>query len=347
MKRFTAIDLFCGAGGLSVGLKKAGFRVLAGVELDECAVETYQMNHRNHVIYQDDIRNIDPERMLSDLKIKPGELDLLAGCPPCQGFSAHRTRNKTPSVQDARNDLVYEFMRFVDVLNPKALMMENVPGLAADSRMDDIKRMLSDWGYVLDENSVCIKDAADYGVPQRRRRMILQASRYGLVKQPRQSRKKKTVFDAIGSLSRPGRTGDILHDMLVKRTDQVNKMIKLVPKNGGSRTDLPKKHWLPCHLRYPGGYRDVYGRMSWNQVAPTITGGCHNPSKGRFLHPTQNRAITLREAALLQSFPPKYKFSMSKGRDSVALMIGNALPPTFVQRHASAIRKHLEVFENG
>ena len=143
-------------------------------------------------------------------------------------------------------------------------------------------------------------------------------------------------------LARPGKTGDVLHDLPEVRSPQVKELIKLIPKNGGSRKELPKKYWLPCHVRYPDGYRDVYGRMAWNDVAPTITGGCVNPSKGRFLHPAQNRAITLREAALLQTFPPGYKFSLEKGKDSVALMIGNALPPEFIRRHAVMIRKHLQ-----
>lgn len=341
-KKLTAIDLFSGAGGLSVGLKKAGFRVLACVEVDEEAAASYQMNHRKHLLYKEDIRKIDPIDVMNDLGLRSGDLDLLSGCPPCQGFSSHRTRNKGASVEDSRNELVYEFLRFVKVFKPKTVMMENVPGLAKDERMKVVKRKLAKLGYIVDENSISIKDASNYGVPQRRRRMILQVSRFGTIDSPRTEKQKKTVFDAIGALERPGKTGDILHDFPENRSPQVKQLITLIPKNGGSRCDLPEKYWLPCHLRNPGGYRDVYGRMSWHDVSPTITGGCVNPSKGRFLHPSQNRAITLREAALLQTFPPDYKFSLSKGKDSVALMIGNALPPEFIRRHANEIRKHLQ-----
>lgn len=340
--KLTAIDIFSGAGGLSVGLKKAGFRVLAGVEIDDEAAASYKMNHRKQKLYIEDIRKLDPKIMLSDLDIKPGDLDLLAGCPPCQGFSSHRTRNKSSSVKDPRNSLIYEFLRFVEVLKPKTVMMENVPGLAKDNRMKRFKNRLIKLGYIFDENSIVVKDVSNYGVPQRRRRMILQVSRFGIIDEPKIVKEKKTVYHAISGLVKPGKSGDELHDFPEDRSPKINELIKLIPINGGSRKDLPKKFWLPCHIRYPDGYRDVYGRMSWDDVSPTITGGCVNPSKGRFLHPIQNRAITLREAALLQTFPPGYRFSLVKGKYSVALMIGNALPPEFIRRHADMIRKHLQ-----
>src|SRR5690606_18933389 len=114
------------------------------------------------------------------------------------------------------------------------------------------------------------------------------------------------------------------------------------PKNGGSRSDLPKELWLSCHLKRPGSYKDVYGRMAWSDVSPTITGGCISPSKGRFIHPEQDRAITLREAALLQTFPDNYKFSLRKGKDFAALMIGNALPPVLIHAHAKQFKAHLD-----
>lgn len=340
--KLTAIDLFSGAGGLSVGLKKAGFRVIAGVEIEKIAAATYKMNHRKHILYQEDIQKLDPSKVMKDVGLKTGELDLLAGCPPCQGFSTHRTRNKGTSVNDIRNGLVYEFLRFVEVMKPKAVMMENVPGLAEDNRMLKIKDRLIALGYVFGEKSISIKDVSDYGVPQRRRRMIMVASKYGIIKDPKKVKHKKTVSDTIRMLKKPGNSGDVLHDVPESRTPKIRELIKLIPKNGGSREDLPKEYWLPCHLRYPKGYKDVYGRMAWNDVAPTITGGCVNPSKGRFLHPSQNRAITLREAALLQTFPSNYKFSLERGKDSVALMIGNALPPEFIRRHAIMIKKHLQ-----
>jgi len=342
MKKFTAIDLFCGAGGLTVGLQKAGFDVLAGVEINQSAIETYSMNHKKHKLYNIDIRELAPTKVLKDLGLQKGELDLLAGCPPCQGFSTHRTRNQFTSIEDVRNDLVFEFVRFVKGMMPKTIMMENVPGLAKDERICQVKKKLISIGYVFDETTVVVRDAADYGVPQRRKRMIMLASRFGKVEEPKKVVKRKTVRDAIEKLKEPGASNDELHDLVAQRSDKVKKIISLVPKDGGSRSEIPKKYWLPCHLKNPDSYRDVYGRMAWDDVAPTITGGCHQPSKGRYIHPEMDRAITLREAALLQTFPKSYKFSLSKGKDSVALMIGNALPPQFIKKQAQMLIKHLE-----
>lgn len=340
-KKYTAIDLFCGAGGLTLGLQKAGFNVLAGVEICPPAIETYRMNHKNHKIYDVDIRKLVPTEILKDLGLKKGELDLLAGCPPCQGFSTHRTRNKSTSIPDERNNLIFEFVRFVEAMQPKTIMVENVPGLAKDRSLEKVIKQLKKLGYLFDQNTVEVRDAALYGVPQRRKRMIMLASRFGFIELPRKARKTVTVRDAIGGLKTPEKSNDPLHNLMTERSQKVTEIIKAVPKNGGSRKDIPRKYWLPCHLKRPDSYQDVYGRMSWDTVSPTITGGCHQPSKGRFIHPEQDRAISLREAALLQTFPKSYKFSLTKGKDSVALMIGNALPPEFIRRQAVMLVKHL------
>ncbi len=340
MKKYTAIDLFSGCGGLTLGLKQAGFKVLGAVEIDSLAVETYKKNHPEVKIWEEDIRKLTGEKLLTELNLKKGELDLMAGCPPCQGFSSMRTHNGKKKPRDTRNDLVFDYLRLVKSLKPKMVMMENVPALAENNRMKIFKKELVALGYNLNGTPLVL-NTANYGVPQRRRRMILVCSRVKHVELPKGEMEKITVRNAIGGLPHPGKSGDPLHDMMENRNPRVMEMIKRIPKNGGSRMDLPKKFHLPCHRKYPGGFKDVYGRMSWDDVAPTITGGCVSPSKGRFLHPSQNRSITLREAALLQSFPKNYYFSLSRGKQEVALMIGNALPPIFIKRHALAIKRAL------
>jgi len=334
-----AIDLFSGSGGLTTGLKQAGFNVVGAIEYEATACETYRLNHPEVDLAADDIRKVEPTEYMHRLGLKRGDLELLAGCPPCQGFSTIGTRNGKKK-DDPRNDYIFQVLRFAQVFFPKTIMVENVPALAKDQRMDEIQKELRKLGYGSVELKVL--NASEYGVPQSRRRMILLCSRLGELKVAESGGKIKlnTVRDAIGNLPVPGNTGDPLHDYPEKRSEKVMKMISLVPKDGGSRKDLGEEWQLECHKK-TDGFKDVYGRMSWDKPSPTMTGGCTNPSKGRFLHPEQNRTITLREAALLQTFPKNYKFSLRSGKGGVALMIGNALPPRLIKHHATAIVEHL------
>lgn len=332
----TAIDLFSGCGGLTIGLKLAGFRVLAAVENEVGALEAYEANHRDvpHV-YRQDIREVTGAKVLADLGIERGKLDLLAGCPPCQGFSRMRTLNRGAAAEDARNDLVREYLRLVEELLPRALMFENVPGLANDPRYQELLQAIRDLGFHARHE---VHNAADFGVPQRRRRLILLAARGVQVEMPRKlSRESRpTVRSVISGLSQPGESGDPAHDVTETRHPEIAELIRLVPHDGGSREDLGPGRVLACHVRCKGFY-DVYGRMHWDEVSPTITGGFVNPSKGRFLHPEQDRCVTPREAALLQTFPPDYVFPMKRGKYPVATMIGNAFPPELARHHARAI----------
>ncbi len=336
----TAVDLFCGCGGLTVGLKRAGFQVLGAVDVDPLSVKTYKANHPEIILWEMDIKELDPQELLDALGLKKGGLDLLAGCPPCQGFSTMRTLNGAVRVDDPRNDLLLEFERFVEALRPRAVMMENVPGLADDKRFEAFRRKLKKLGYQGDHR---ILNAADYAVPQRRHRLIYLAGMGMDVPFAKKSRGRKTVKAAIGGLPKAGQSGDPVHDMPENRTPRVLEIIGRIPKNGGSRRDLPKRFRLECHKRC-SGFKDVYGRMAWDKPAPTITSGCFNPSKGRFLHPEEDRAITMREAALLQGFPRRYKFPTVNNKSAVALMIGNALPPPFIAAHARSIKR---VLRNG
>ncbi|TVQ30917.1 MAG: DNA cytosine methyltransferase [Phycisphaeraceae bacterium] len=328
-----AIDLFAGCGGLTEGLKQAGFRVVGAIEIDELAAKSYRMNHPRVRLWNNDIRTIRLPTLRKTLCLKSGELDLLAGCPPCQGFSNIRTLNGNRYVRDRRNSLTDEFLRFVKDLRPRAIMLENVPGLANKRRFREFAATLESMGYNVKWD---ILDAALYGVPQRRRRLILLASKSGSIDFAPIDTTRMTVADAIGEIEPPHISNDPLHCLIGRRSHRISELIKRIPKDGGSRSDLPEEMWLECHKKC-SGFKDVYGRMRWSDVAPTITGGCLNPSKGRFLHPDQNRALTVREAALLQGFPPGYRFATDRGMYAIAGMIGNALPPEFIRRHAIQI----------
>jgi DNA (cytosine-5)-methyltransferase 1 len=332
-----AIDLFSGCGGLTQGLKLAGFTVLAGVEIRDSARLAYAQNHPEIKLFPD-IRELDPVKVLADFKLQCGELDLLAGCPPCQGFSRMRTKNKGGSVADVRNELIFEFVRLAEGLKPKTLMMENVPGLKDDWRMNEALIRLKSAGY---QCELRIVDAANFGVPQRRKRMILLCSSIGELKINFGKYKKRTVWDTIGTLPRPAESNNRLHALVTQNTEAVRKRIRKIPKNGGSRMDLGKRYQLKCHRAKNAGFKDVYGRMTWNKVAPTMTRFCTNPSKGRFLHPIQNRAITLFEASLLQGFPKSYKFPLELGKGKIASMIGEALPPPLGRRQAELLSMHI------
>ena len=262
-----------------------------------------------------------------------GTPELVAGCPPCQGFSSIRTRNGRICTRDADNDLVFEFLRLVTEIQPPLVMMENVPGLATDGRLHQMITRLTKLGY---RARVAVLDAQHFGLPQRRRRMILAASIHSHPRLAQASQYAHSVHYAIGHLPSPADSQDELHNYPVRRSFAVMQRIKHTPKDGGSRAQLPKQYELACHRRI-SGFKDVYGRMAWNRPAPTITGGCINPSKGRFIHPDQDRAITLREAAILQGFPLNYSFDLSRGRYRAAELIGNAFPPVFAQKHATAL----------
>lgn len=333
-----ALDLFSGCGGLTLGLKRAGFRVVGAIEIDALAAETYRGNHGDVALWCDDIRNLSASAILRSLGLRRGDLDLLAGCPPCQGFSRMKTLNGRHRMRDPRNDLVLDFLRFVRVLRPKAVMLENVPGLARNRRARVLAQALRSMGYNVTHD---VLDAADYGVPQRRRRFILLAGRRGgEIPFASKARRTITVREAFARISRRRAKNDPLHNLPERRQPHVQDFIRLIPRDGGSRHDLGTRRQLACHVRCDG-FRDVYGRMAWDSVSPTITSGCCNPSKGRFLHPAKNRAITLREAALLQSFPVHYEFSLRRGKYPAAEMIGNALPPEFIRRHALQVHRFL------
>lgn len=336
----TAIELFSGCGGLSTGLTRAGFTILSAVEINSVAAQSYKANHKDVHVHVEDVCKVTAASLLKENNLQVGELDLLAGCSPCQGFS--RLRKGESGRNDPRNKLVYEYLRLVKELKPKTILMENVPGIITTEYgleiFGEVKQELEDMGYVVDYRVI---NVADYGVPQFRKRFVLLGSRYKdfAVKLPREThtspekskrqnkkpwRTVRQAFDGLPQLGN-GQTDPNLPLHTCSANGELNmRRIKAVPRNGGSRSSFPPELVLACHKKYPNGYKDVYGRMSWDRPSPTMTGGCTNITRGRFVHPEQDRGISLLEAARLQSFPDNYIFVGNFGEKS--LQIGNAVP---------------------
>lgn len=337
---YTAVDLFSGCGGLSTGVVRAGFEMIAAIEFDRYAAKAYAANHATTHLYNQDIKSIDINEIRNSLDGR--RLHLLAGCPPCQGFSAVRRLNRSIAVEDERNSLILEYLRFIEELDPITIMMENVPSIINYNLFELVKDRLINLGYHLDYKVVNMED---YGVPQRRKRFVMLGSKIGKLNVVNGDKQKRTVRDAIGGLENTKYTLDVAHQIYPRHTTKIQSMIEQIPLDGGSRKDLPSEYTLECHKKEGVGFNDVYGRLKWDAVSSTITGGCLNPSKGRFLHPQEHRCITAREAALLQTFPLDYNFPESIPKTNIALMIGNALPPVFSQIQSAKIFAHLNELE--
>lgn len=342
MDKYKAVDLFAGCGGLSEGMRRSGFDVRVAIEIDANAASAYKMNHPDTEVLQRDIYKVKAREVLELLG--NGKLHLLAGCPPCQGFSSVRKLNRRRSTRDKRNKLVMEYLRFVEELKPLTIMMENVPGIVDYYLFRKLIRRLKELGYFIKFDIVNVKD---YGVPQRRRRLVLVGSLLGQIDIAKPTNEMVTVREAIGSMETIDKTNDPLHKIVVKHTEKIKRMLPMIPKNGGGRKDLPEEYRLKCHSKEKVGFDDIYGRLRWDDYANTITGGCLNPSKGRFLHPEEDRVITPREAALIQTFPLDYKFPIGISKTSLASMIGEALPPKFSYVQCKNIKEHLDNYYGG
>lgn len=339
-ERPTALDLFCGCGGVTAGLSAADFEVVAAVDNDAIACRTYRANHPSIDLIEEDIKSI-PLSSLRDLSTRDQSLDLMVVCAPCQPFSSQQREMR----RDPRLELVLQSVRFALFLRPRIILFENVAGMSS-SRFSALRRRLHASLSYLGYNLCTPKrlDAADFGVPQRRVRLIMLASRSRTVPSlpdPRHTKWSSTVRGAIGDL-RPLKSGeadpdDCLHFARRHRAIVLERL-RHIPKDGGSRFSLPYYLQLACHRNY-GGFPDVYGRMNWDAVAPTLTTGCTDLTRGRFVHPRDDRALTLREAARLQTFPDSYKF-IGSAKD-IAAQIGNAVPVRFMQQLAISIRTQL------
>lgn len=341
----TAIDLFAGGGGLTVGLKRAGFNVVSAVEKEKHACATYRANHPEVRLLENDITEVSGD----DLKklSEHGVIDLLAGCPPCQGYTS---LNKEGD-DDPRNKLIFEISRLAAEIMPRAIMMENVPGLTTKGKdlYEDLKSDLKDLGYKLDNSSEVLQ-AADYGVPQERRRLVILAGLDFEIELPNPTHSRngkdklppwKSVADAIGgkkyigdplTLSEAKKLDDISQSdwHIVRDLSQQNQKRIAAAVPGQSWATIPEHLRPDCHKGKYRGFTNVYGRMEWRQPSPTITGGCTTFSKGRFGHPVKDRTISVREAALLQTFPRDYLFDIPY-MEHVCNVIGNALPCEFAE----------------
>ncbi len=363
----TIIDLFCGCGGLSVGFAQAGFRILLGVDLDPVPLRTFARNFPGAKAIQADISHLDPHTILRDLRMRPGDLDCLVGGPPCQGFSKNIPA-KQRYLGDPKNALILRFLDFVEVLRPKVVLIENVAEMVNaydEAYASAIMAVLGRVGYKAGSSRLL---ASDYGAPQHRRRAFFFANSVGCpvvfppptnfapgkvfdLFSPKPPRGHVSVWDAIGDLpklkagegsspaaySQPALTdyqrlmrkgSRTLYDHMARSLAprQLERVKHLTPGAGEGAGSLPR------HLRPKSGYSGAYARLIPNEPARTITRWVFHPGSGRFYHPYDDRVITIREAARLQSFPDWFIFEgtyIQKSRQ-----IGEAVPPLLAQAFA-------------
>lgn len=374
--KIKAIDLFSGCGGVSCGLTKMKFAVKAAVEIDNDAADVYHeyppLSKVN--ILRKDICDVTGEELFKAAKIQPGELYLLAGCPPCQNFTMQNPNNKKKS-EEERKKLLFEFLRIIEEMHPPFILMENVPGIEAafnKNILDQfINRLENKSSKNNDEQYFVVKDvlnAANYGVPQLRKRFVLHAVRVDIYSElqaygknfalpaPTHDKYGKdgllpwiTVREAIGDLPSisAGETyvgnQNIYNHKCANLSKENLRKIRYIRAHGGSRDHLPADMVLKCHKKKNdegevfSGHKDVYGIMDADKPSPTMTGGCLCYTKGRYGHYAQDRAISIREAARFQTFPDDFVFSDSLGKS--ALQIGNAVPVKLVEASAGEIKK--------
>ena len=335
-----AYDFFCGAGGLTRGLLDAGIEVVAGFDRDPQRQSTYEHNNPPAKFVLSDIRDLCPAIMaLPPPAVRHREL-LLAACAPCQPFSAHRKQGIGSRGEAV---LLGEFGRLVEVILPAYVLVENVPGIARVPGFSTFRRFCR----MLDCNSyqriTQIVDAKHYGVAQNRRRLVLLAARdrvpslpvptHGSARQP-----YRTVRQSIArfpSIPAGGDAPEIPNHVAAAVSALNLERLRSTPHDGGDRRSWPARLRLPCHSGGYSGHTDVYGRMFWDRPAPALTGRCCSVSNGRYGHPEQDRAISLREAAAIQSFPDQYRFFGT--RTDIAQQVGNAVPV----RLAECLGRHI------
>jgi DNA (cytosine-5)-methyltransferase 1 len=332
------IDLFAGAGGFSLAALSTGIDVVCAIENEKHAAATYAANLRRPdgsriTLLEKDILSVRPEEVLTVCGLAPGRCDIILGGPPCQGFSSHRLNGS--GVQDPRNALLARYFDFVAAIRPRAFLMENVPGLLWDRHKDYLEQFVATANFnEYDLIGPSVLNARDYGVPQNRKRVFilgLDRRRPLSVQWPplpthcspstSETERQGRIPWRSASVAFSATANEDPNDIHMHSGEALIAVFGRTPPNGGSRRDSGRI--LPCH-RGHDGHRDVYGRIDPSKPAPTMTTACINPSKGRFVHPTEHHGITLRQAARLQSFPDDFIFKgglMAGGKQ-----VGNAVP---------------------
>jgi DNA (cytosine-5)-methyltransferase 1 len=338
----VCVDLFCGAGGLTNGMIREGIPVLAGLDIDPACRFPYEANNPGTKFFARDVSTVTAAEIREIYG--SAHVTVLAGCAPCQPFSTYAQRYELDK-EDGKWGLLYHFARLTTALTPDIVTMENVPTVAKHEVFHDFVNTLNILGYNVWHNVV---DSWQYGVPQTRRRMVLLASKHGHIEMVRPTRKNpKTVRKAISHLP-PLSAGesdqkDRLH--IASALSETNLHRIKASRPGGTWRDWPKRLVANCHRAETGRtYPGVYGRMEWDKPAPTMTTQCYGFGNGRFGHPEQHRAISLREAAILQGFPRNYAFIPPHGEVNFKVLgrlIGNAVPVDLGRAIARSINSHL------
>lgn len=346
----AVVDLFCGVGGLTHGLQLAGLNVVAGIDFEESCRYAYEQNN-NAIFLQKDITTVTANEVNG--LFPQNTVKILAGCAPCQPFSRYTKRYRKEGYQDEKWRLLYYFGNIIEGVNPEIVAMENVPELRSTDVFLDFINKLNELNYHVWSSVVF---CPDYGVPQNRKRLVLLASNLGnirLIQPTHQPNEYVTVRDVIGQLPeiRAGQTdvNDPLHTSTRLNNKNIHRIHASIP--GGTWRDWPEELQLKCHKKDSGtSYPSVYGRMEWDKPSPTITTQFYGYGNGRFGHPEQDRAISLREGAILQSFPPDYSFLPNNeyiNKKKLGTQIGNAVPVELGRTIGISILNHLEVYDNG
>ena len=340
-RNIHAVDLFCGIGGLTNGLNASGIHVKAGFDVDKTCRYAYEANNPTSQFVLVDIRNLNGERLAP--YYEGADVTALVGCAPCQPFSSHNLNRRAKNELTGDCSLLYDFGRIIGECVPDLVSMENVPGLVKHQAFGDFLNKLHKLGYGIKYD---VLQCADYGVPQKRRRLVLLASRLGEISLPQPTADRKTVADFIYNLPHiedgQAHSGDIAHTSM--RLSDMNKMRIRQSRQGGTWRDWDPSIVSDCHRKV--NFSSSYGRMRWDTQAPTITTQFCYYSTGRFGHPEQDRAISVREAALLQTFPPGYQFAEQGEQVKIttaARHIGNAVPVKIAQAIGKSLREAANV----